>query len=113
MNFAFYEQNETYDAPDYHGFESSFLKMNLPPKNDSVKLFTDKFLLPLLTSETKRPRLIEQTEKSLAQFSATIITGRAGIGKTVLAAQFAAQSKSKIAWYKVETVDGDWEIFAS
>lgn len=113
MNFASYENHETFHTPDYYGFESSFAKMNFPIKNDVVKLFTDKFLVPPLSTEITRLRLIEQIQKSLAQFSATIITGRAGMGKTVLAAQFAAQSQSNICWYKVETADGDWKVFAS
>ena len=80
MNFASYEQQESYDAPDYHGFEPMSAGMNFSSKNESVKLFTDKFLVPPLTTEILRPRLIEQNQKSLAQFSATIITGRAGTG---------------------------------
>lgn len=113
MNFASDEQNETYYAPDYHGFESSSVKMNFSTKDDAVKLFTDKFLVPPLTTEIKRPRLIEHLQKSLAQFSATIVAGRAGTGKTVLAAQFSEEGKSKICRYKVETADGDWKVFAS
>ncbi len=113
MNFAFYEQTESYDAPEYHGFESSFAAINLPAKNEAVKLFTDNFRAPPLTSEINRPRLSEHLQKSLAQFSATIITGRAGTGESVLAAQYAEANGAKICRYKVETADGDWKIFAS
>jgi len=113
MNFVSYEQQETFDVPDYYRFESSSVKIDFPDKSDSLKLITDKFLAPTLTGEMARPRLVEQLKKSLAQFSATVVTGRAGTGKTVLAAQFAAQNDADIAWYKVETADGDWKIFAS
>ena len=113
MNFAAYEPQETYESPEHYGFEPSSAKMNLPSKNDSVKLFTDKFIVPPLTSELPRPRLIEHTQKLLAQFSATTVTGRAGTGKSVLAAQFAAQCETDVCWYKVETADTDWKIFAS
>ena len=113
MNFAFYEPTESYDAPDFYDFEPSFAAANLPSKNEAVKLFTDKFLAPPLKGEIDRPRLIEHLQKSLAQFSTTIINGRAGTGKTVLAAQYAAQSDAKICRYKVETADADWKIFAS
>jgi LuxR family transcriptional regulator, maltose regulon positive regulatory protein len=113
MNFATYESPETYESPAYYGFEPSSTKMNFSQKNDPVKLFTDKFIVPPLTNELPRPRLIEHTQKLLAQFSATTVTGRAGTGKSVLAAQFAAQSEADICWYKVETADGDWKIFAS
>lgn len=113
MNFASYEQQETYDTPDYYWFEPSSARIDLPVKSDSLKLLNDKFLVPSLSDETERPRLIEQVKKSLAQFSATMIAGRAGTGKSILAAQYAAQSGANVAWYKVETTDGDWKIFAS
>ncbi len=113
MNFATYESQESYESPDCYGFEPSFTKMSFSPKNYSVKLFTDKFIVPPLTTELPRPRLIEHTQKLLAQFSATTVTGRAGTGKSILAAQFAAQSEADVCWYKVETADGDWKIFAS
>lgn len=113
MNFATYESQESYESLDCYGFEPSFTKMNFSPKNYSVKLFTDKFIVPPLTTELPRPRLIEHTQKLLAQFSATTVTGRAGTGKSILAAQFAAQSEADVCWYKVETADGDWKIFAS
>ncbi len=113
MNFATYESQESYESPAYYGFEPSSAKMNLPSETDSVKLFTEKFIVLPLTNELSRPRLIEHTQKLLAQFSATTVTGRAGTGKSVLAAQFAAQSEADVCWYKVETADSNWKIFAS
>lgn len=113
MNFASDEHGETFYATDYYGLESSSVKITYPSKNTAVKLFTDKFRAPPLNDEINRPRLIEQTQKSLAQFSATLIVGRAGTGKTVLAAQCADSSGAKICRYKVETADADWKIFAS
>ncbi len=113
MNFASYEQQETYDTTDYHWSEPSSAKNNFSVKSDSLKLLTDKFLVPSLSNELERPRLVEQIKKSLAQFSATIITGRAGTGKSVLAAQYAGQSDLNVAWYKVETTDNDWKIFSN
>lgn len=113
MTFALYGQEENFDAPDYYRFDSSCLKVDFPDQSNKLKLITDKFLAPTLIKEMARPRLVEQLKKSLAQFSATIITGRAGTGKSVLAAQFAAQTDLETAWYKVETSDGDWKVFAS
>jgi LuxR family maltose regulon positive regulatory protein len=55
---------------------------------------------------------MEHLEKSLAQFSATLIAGRAGTGKTALAADFARQTDCCVAWYKVETADCDWKVFS-
>ncbi len=65
-------------------------------------LFTDKLCVPSTEAQVNRPRLIEHLQKSSAQFSATLITGRTGMGKTTLAAEFEKQSDYQLACYKVE-----------
>lgn len=59
--------------------------------------------------ERERPRVM--LEKSMAQFPATLLSGRTGTGKTVLAADLASRV-AKAAWYTVETADVDWPIFS-
>jgi LuxR family maltose regulon positive regulatory protein len=59
----------------------------------------------------ERPRLTELLLRSSGTFSATMITGRAGSGKSVVAAAFAERSKS-FCWYSLSSVDVDWSIFA-
>jgi LuxR family maltose regulon positive regulatory protein len=49
--------------------------------------------------------------RSLAQFPATLISGRAGTGKTTLAAAFA-RKQLHTAWYSVESSDAEWKVFA-
>ncbi|MDQ2747814.1 MAG: hypothetical protein M3T96_11215 [Acidobacteriota bacterium] len=108
MNFAFYERAETYGAPDSYGAEYSTAKINFSPANGSVKLLTDKFLVPPLTNETDRPRLIERIEKSLMRFSAKNATsrtppnstnGRAAImRKTALIRRNANLTKNAHCW---------------
>jgi ATP/maltotriose-dependent transcriptional regulator MalT len=80
---------------------------------DSVKIIDDKVCIPQTLSSIERPRLLRYLEKSLLQFSATVITGRAGTGKTTLTADFARQSGYDVAWYKVETADSSWKVFLS
>ena len=113
MNFASQELNEWRESQNYYEFSSSNSEKKPKIKVDSVKLFADKLRVPPVAEPLSRPRLIEHLGKSLAQFSATLITGRAGTGKTDLAADFARRSDFCVAWYKVETADSDWKIFSS
>lgn len=113
MNFASQELNDWGESNNYFDFSPTVADRKSKIKIDSVKLFADKLRAPAVEGQVKRPRLVEQLEKSLAQFSATLVTGRAGTGKTVLAADFARQGDFCVAWYKVETADSDWKIFSS
>lgn len=80
-------------------------------RNDAVKILGEKISLPTINVEVERERLISHLENSLVQFSSTLVMGRTGTGKTTLAADFAKQKKYAVAWYKVETTDGDWKVF--
>jgi len=113
MNFASQELNDWGETNNYFEFTPSSSETKTKINTDSIKLIADKLRLPTLAGEVERPRLVEHLEKSLAQFSATLITGRAGTGKTALAADFARQSDFCVAWYKVETADSDWKVFSS
>lgn len=112
MNFASQEMSEWRESNNY--YEVTLPRTENKPviKADSVKLFADKLCVPIVAEPIARPRLTEHLEKSLAQFSATIIAARAGTGKTVLAADYARQSAPCVAWYKVETADSDWKVFS-
>lgn len=113
MNFASQELNEWRESNNYYEISSPNLEKKPKIKIDSVKLLADKLRIPTVAEPVTRPRLFRHLEKSLAQFSATLIMGRAGTGKTDLAADFARQSDYCVAWYKVETADSDWKIFSS
>jgi len=113
MNFASQELNDWRESNNYFEFSSAPSETKPKIKIDTSELFADKLRVPSTEAQVKRPRLIEHLQKSLAQFSATLITGRTGMGKTTLAAEFAKQSDFQIAWYKAETADGDWNVFSS
>lgn len=113
LNFASEELNDRSESSGFYDFSPTSSGSKKPVKVERVKLFADKLCVPPVDSPIARPRLIEHLEKSLAQFSATLVAGRAGMGKTLLAAEFARQKKCQIAWYKAETADTDWKIFSS
>jgi LuxR family maltose regulon positive regulatory protein len=49
--------------------------------------------------------------EGLDSCTSTIITGRAGTGKTTLAKDFARNCRPRTAWYTVEASDGELPIF--
>jgi ATP/maltotriose-dependent transcriptional regulator MalT len=109
LNFATNELNELSDV----GYNFENISTSNAVKTDTVKILTEKIRLPETTATIKRQRLIAHLEKSLGQFSSTLVTGRIGTGKTTLAADFANQKTYAVAWYKIETTDADWKIFLS
>ena len=111
LNFASQELNEWRETSNYYEFSPSSAARKSQTKTDTVKLFADKLCVPQLAAHVERPRLFEQLGKSLNQFSATLIAGRAGTGKTALAADYARSNDYNVAWYKLETADGDWQTF--
>ena len=75
------------------------------------ELITEKITQPRRLSRISRMRLLSMLEKSMAAGSSTIISGRAGAGKTALAVDFAHHCRRPVAWYKVDAPDADPRIF--
>ncbi len=81
-------------------------------ERDSVHILKEKLEIPACEGLIERPRLIENLDRSLNRFAATLVSGRAGTGKTSIAAAYARTRKST-AWLTVESSDVDWKVFAS
>jgi LuxR family maltose regulon positive regulatory protein len=71
----------------------------------------DKIAIPPVMPRTSRPRLLNLLTENLSSANATVLVGRAGTGKTTLAADFARHSGRAVAWYKVDATDGDLRLF--
>jgi LuxR family maltose regulon positive regulatory protein len=78
---------------------------------DTMELVQEKIAIPTDRSRISRARLLQTLELSLGSCSATILSGRAGTGKTALALDFASRSTRTVAWFKVDASDADWHIF--
>ncbi len=76
-----------------------------------MEIIPDKIMIPNKIPPLSRARLFETLRESLGSCSATVITGRAGTGKTTLAADFARHCGRRQAWYKVDAPDADLRIF--
>jgi len=114
MNISFHENldySETNISYDDVSTLSATTSKNYAPKSAEIHLFAEKFRVPQLSKHISRPRLNELLTKFSEHIGATMITGRAGTGKTTLAADFA-QNYESVAWYRVESADINWNVFA-
>ena len=81
-------------------------------ERDGVHILNEKLEIPHCAGHIERARLIGKLDRSLSQFAATLISGRAGTGKTSIAAVYA-RTRKRTAWFTVESSDCDWNVFAS
>ncbi len=88
-----------------------FLLDSSPDISSKLDFITEKITRPDQTSRISRARLLEKLEKSVSSGTSTIITGRAGSGKTALAMDFAEKCGRPVAWYKVDAPEADPHLF--
>jgi LuxR family maltose regulon positive regulatory protein len=87
-------------------------ELNVTSVSPSTHLLAEKIVPPPSPARyLSRGRLLCAVTESLAGGSATIISGRAGTGKTALAVEFARSAGRATAWYKVDAADGDLSVF--
>ncbi|HZH32921.1 MAG TPA: AAA family ATPase [Pyrinomonadaceae bacterium] len=74
-------------------------------------LILDKITPPVELPRVSRRRLLDALYESIACCTSTVIHGRTGTGKTMLATDFAVQSERRVAWYKVDAPEVDRRMF--
>lgn len=72
-----------------------------------MNLILDKITPPGHSAHVVRRRLLNLLQASLGTCSASVLNGRAGTGKSVLAEDFARHCGYQIAWYKVDGADAE------
>jgi LuxR family transcriptional regulator, maltose regulon positive regulatory protein len=77
----------------------------------SMQVIRDKVTVPRQNPRVSRTRLLATLGEGLNSCASTIVTGRAGTGKTMLAKDFARNCRPRAAWYTVEASDGELPIF--
>lgn len=112
MTFSLHENIEFIEAAKNFDVSQSLLPESGKAKKENIHLFAEKLKIPEFKKNISRPRLNELLAKSSNQFGATLICGRAGTGKTALAADFAREYEN-VAWFSVDSADSDWNIFSS
>ncbi|HKR59438.1 MAG TPA: hypothetical protein VJS64_06855 [Pyrinomonadaceae bacterium] len=88
-----------------------FLIESTEVRSLQTELIAEKIAVPTRASGLHRPRLDRLLQNSLRSCTSTILSGRAGTGKTVLALDFARSCGRKVAYYKVDAPEAELEIF--
>jgi LuxR family maltose regulon positive regulatory protein len=71
----------------------------------------DKIAVPTVVPRISRTHLLQRLNENLYSANATILNGRAGSGKTMLALDFSRNIGRPVAWYKVDAVDNELRVF--
>ena len=74
-------------------------------------LILDKITVPSQPPRITRLRLLAMLESSLESCASTVVSGRAGSGKTSLAIDFARTCGRPVAWYKLDASDIELRVF--
>lgn len=111
ITFSLHESLDPNGAFDTVNRVATRLKPTSRPARDGFHILRDKLRIPSTGSLIERPRIDALLQKSRLQYPATLICGRAGTGKTALAANFAA-GLNNVSWYSVESGDIQWAVFA-
>lgn len=75
------------------------------------EVIAEKISVPRALPMVSRPRLAGLLEDSLRSCTSTILSGRAGTGKTFLALDFALNCGRKVCWYKVDAPEAELQVF--
>jgi len=76
-----------------------------------MKIITSKIMIPTETPRVCRQGLLDNLRENLKSCHATVINGRAGTGKTMLAVDFIRRREGGAAWYKVDAPDMSLPVF--
>jgi LuxR family maltose regulon positive regulatory protein len=76
-----------------------------------MKIITSKVTIPTETPRISREGLLDTLRENLKSCHATVINGRAGTGKTMLAVDFVRRHVRRAAWYKVDAPDMSLPVF--
>jgi LuxR family transcriptional regulator, maltose regulon positive regulatory protein len=76
-----------------------------------MKIIANKIAIPNEIPRVSRRGLLEALRENLESCHATVINGRAGTGKTMLAVDFVRRYVRSVAWYKVDAPDMSLPVF--
>jgi LuxR family maltose regulon positive regulatory protein len=76
-----------------------------------VQVIPEKITPPQELPRVSRERLLRTLRESVEGCNSTIISGRAGTGKTMLAGDFARRAARRVAWYKLDAPDSELAVF--
>jgi ATP/maltotriose-dependent transcriptional regulator MalT len=112
MSFLLHDLPGEIESAELGGQVKPTLRRQRVSRSASEAIIADKVRIPEAGGTINRPRLVELIEKSVELYGATLISGRAGTGKTVLAADHARRHKNA-TWHTFEPADSDWREFSN
>ena len=105
------ESVESYLAPDNQVMTAVSSAASPRAKTTNVPIIEAKLRRPDTGGAMVQGRLLEMLGRSARNHSGTLVVGRAGSGKTTLAAEYAAGVAGSV-WYSIDAGDADWPLFA-
>jgi len=110
MTMAFFrdDPNTSFEFTDYTPVPGN--APDITPRSEPVPVIAGKLRTPVIDGILARKWLTELMQRSVENAAATMIVGRAGTGKTALAAEFV-RGRSDVSWYTIDAADGDWRVF--
>src|SRR5215813_12354112 len=76
-----------------------------------MKIIASKVMIPTEMPRVCRQGLLDTMRENLKSCQATVINGRAGTGKTMLAVDFIRRHEGGAAWYQVDAPDMSLPVF--
>jgi LuxR family maltose regulon positive regulatory protein len=102
------ERISSYDSRISQG---AALILGLEVRDRCMKIIASKITIPIETPRVCRQGLLDSLRENLESRHATVINGRAGTGKTMLAVDFIHRHVGRAAWYKVDAPDMSLPVF--
>ena len=111
MTFSLHDSIDPNGAFDRTDSRSQPPDLDEVPTQEEFHILREKLVIPAIEGIVDRPRISSILSNSLEQFPATLISGRAGSGKTALAASFVA-GRENVSWFSLESTDVEWPTFS-
>src|SRR5258708_22788648 len=111
MTFSLHDSIDPNGAFDRMDSQSHSPDLDISMAQEAFHILRGKWVIRDTDGRVERPRINSILRNSLEQFPATLISGRAGSGKTALAASFVA-GRENVSWFSVESTDIEWPTFS-
>lgn len=112
MSFLLHESPSDLEMSGFSDSVPTADAASVPSRGAGLTILDEQLRVPEIGEVVSRERLIDLLDRSTGRFAATLISGRAGTGKTTLAADYA-RSRENVSWYSVASADKSWEVFSN
>src|SRR4051794_2998240 len=112
MSFLLHESPSDIEMTGFTGTVGAAEARSVGTRRTAPTIIDEQLRVPEIGHILSRGRLVDLLDRSTGQFAATLISGRAGTGKTTLAADYA-RSRANVFWYSVGSADTSWEVFSN